>query len=159
MSKAVPPTPDAVDPASKFDDIIRPEELHHITEEEELARMREALEHEKKREQEQAALRDAFMNQHIRHDANERFTNAVRLAAERGVTELQITRFPSTYCTDRGRAINNFEPDWPSTLTGFAREAFDIYAKHLKEKGYRMEARILDYPGGMPGDVGLFLRW
>lgn len=159
MSKASPPTPDPADPSKQFADIIRPEDLHHITEEQDLARMREALALEKKREEEQAILRDAFMHQHIRQDANERFTTAVRLAAERGVTELQITRFPSTYCSDRGRAINNFEPDWPSTLTGFAREAFDIYAKYLKDKGYRLEARILNYPDGMPGDVGLFLRW
>jgi hypothetical protein len=31
----------------------------------------------------------------------------------------------------------------------------------LKPNGFRLAARVrvLDYPGGMPGDVGLFLHW
>ena len=105
------------------------------------------------------ALRDAFMNQHIRQDAKDRFTRAVRGAAERGANELEIVRFPSSYCNDGGRAINNFEPDWPESLTGFAREVYEAYAQHLKPKGYRLRAQILDFPGGMPGDVGIYLRW
>ena len=33
------------------------------------------------------------------------------------------------------------------------------FEKELKPLGFRTQARILDYPGGMPGTVGLFLRW
>ena len=40
-------------------------------------------------------------------------------------------RFPSSYCTDGGRAINSFEPDWPQTLTGFAKKAHEFYEKEL----------------------------
>jgi hypothetical protein len=68
-------------------------------------------------------------------------------------------RFPSTYCTDGGRAINNYEADWPNTLTGFAKRAFEFWQKELEPKGYKLRAQILDFPGGMPGDVGMFLRW
>ncbi|MBP2295807.1 hypothetical protein [Azospirillum rugosum] len=141
------------------DDIIRPDDLRRIAEESEMAKLKEALEHEKKLQEEQESVRDAFMHQHIRPDAKERFTRAVRAAAERGVNEIQITRFPSSYCTDGGRAINNFEADWPDSLTGYAREAYEVFDKHLRSKGYKLRAQILDYPGGMPGDVGLFLRW
>ena len=42
-------------------------------------------------------------------------------AAERGQTEVQVYRFPNTMCTDRGRRINNAEPDWPQTLRGGPR--------------------------------------
>lgn len=141
------------------DDLIRPEDLRRIAEEREMAKLKEALEHEKKLQEEQDSVREAFMNQHIRPDAKERFTRAVRAAAERGVNEIQITRFPSSYCTDGGRAINNFEPDWPDSLTGFAREVYEIFDTTLRAKGYKLRAQVLDYPGGMPGDIGLFLRW
>ncbi|MNW23248.1 hypothetical protein D3C71_2252370 [compost metagenome] len=47
------------------------------------------------------------MHQHVRPDAKERFTRAVRAAAERGETEIEIVRFPSGYCSDGSRAINN----------------------------------------------------
>ena len=30
---------------------------------------------------------------------------------------------------------------------------------NLKPLGYTARARIVDYPGGKPGDVGLFLAW
>ncbi|KAA1057640.1 hypothetical protein [Azospirillum argentinense] len=68
-------------------------------------------------------------------------------------------RFPSSYCSDGGRAINNFEPDWPDSLTGFAREVYDNYDRYLRPAGYKLRAQILSYPGGMPGDVGVFLHW
>lgn len=161
MSTANQPRPemDAARSAPDLNDLVTPEELRRLTEEHEMAMLREAQERDKKRQKEQDSVHDAFINQHVRPDAKERFTRAVREAAERGVREIQIVRFPSSYCSDGGRAINNFEPDWPNTLTGFAREAFEVYDRHLKQKGYKLRAQILDYPGGMPGDIGLFLRW
>ena len=65
---------------------------------------------------------------------------------------------PSEFCTDGGRAINNFEPHWPDTLTGFAKRAHEFWQKELQPLGYKVRAQILDFPGGMPGDVGIFLR-
>ena len=35
----------------------------------------------------------------------------LRAAAERGQTELMVMRFPNALCTDKGRAINNADPD------------------------------------------------
>ena len=63
------------------------------------------------------------------------------------------------YCTDGGRAINNFEPDWPKTLTGFAKRAYEFWQEELEPQGYKLSAQIMDFPGGVPGDVGVFLRW
>ncbi|TWA91552.1 hypothetical protein FBY14_10339 [Azospirillum brasilense] len=88
-------------------DLITPKDLHAITEAQEMARRKEAQELEKKRQEEQSAIHDAFMHQHVRPDAKERFTRAVRAAAERGETEIEIVRFPSGYCSDGSRAINN----------------------------------------------------
>ena len=70
-----------------------------------------------------------------------------------------VMSFPAGYCTDGGRRINNDDPDWPQSLQGRAKRTYDFYERHLKALGYKVRARILSYPGGMPGDVGFFLRW
>src|SRR4029077_4915999 len=44
---------------------------------------------------------------------------AVRRAAEQGFHELQVLRFPASYCNDHGRRMTVAEPDWPGPLGGF----------------------------------------
>jgi hypothetical protein len=97
--------------------------------------------------------------EHVQPNAMELLARAVRNAAELGNTEVKVMQFPSSYCTDGGRAINNFEANWPSTLQGRAKVGMDFYKEHLQPLGYEAHARVLDYPGGMPGDIGLFLTW
>ena len=83
----------------------------------------------------------------------------LRAAATRGQTELMVMRFPNALCTDHGRAINNADPTWPETLTGRPRQAYELWQNQLKPAGFRLNAMIIDWPGGLPGDVGFFLRW
>jgi hypothetical protein len=83
----------------------------------------------------------------------------LRVAAEQGRNELMVMRFPNLMCTDGGRAINNSEKGWPETLTGRPRQAFEFWRDRLKSAGYGLKAMIVDWPDGMPGDVGLFLTW
>jgi hypothetical protein len=83
----------------------------------------------------------------------------LRSAAERGQTELMVMRFPNTLCTDKGRALNNSERTWPDTLVGRPRQAYEFWREHLQPAGYRLKALIVDWPGGLPGDVGFFLGW
>lgn len=83
----------------------------------------------------------------------------VRRAAESGQTEVMVMRFPSDLCTDRGRAINNNDPDWPASLTGRPLQAFELWRDHLRAGGYKLKAMIIEWPGGLPGDVGFFLSW
>ncbi len=58
----------------------------------------------------------------------------------------------------RGRAINNAEPDWPATLTGRPRQAFEFWKEHLQPAKYKLRAMIIDWPGGLPGDIAFFLK-
>jgi hypothetical protein len=139
--------------------LITPDELRRLADEKELAKAREALEKKKKVDQERDGLHEAFMAREIHPEVLERVSRAVRGAAERGEHELMAVRFPSSYCTDGGRAINNYEAGWPATLTGFARKAYEFWQKELEPHGYKLRAQILDFPGGVPGDVGIFLRW
>lgn len=139
--------------------IVTPADLKKIADEIDMAKAKEALERQRKEREEENALRQAFMEQELRPDAVERFNNMVRRAAGRGQHELEIMRFPSAYCTDHGRAINNFEAGWPETLTGIARRVYDAYRQHLEPQGYRIRAQILNYPDGNLGEVGVYFDW
>lgn len=83
----------------------------------------------------------------------------VQAAAERGRTEVLAFRFPNLLTTDKGRAINVGESDWPRTLTGRPQQMYQFWQQHLAPQGFRLRAMVVDYPGGMPGDIGFFLSW
>ena len=70
-----------------------------------------------------------------------------------------LLRFPKQLCRDGGRAIGMREPDWPATLRGQAAEIYLRWMRELKPRGFHLAARVLEFPGGMPGDIGLFLIW
>jgi CBS domain-containing protein len=88
---------------------------------------------------------------HMLHDA--------RLAAQRGEKEHMILRFPHELCTDQGRAINAPDPSWPATLRGLAAQVFMRWKNELRSQGFALHARVMEFPDGMPGDIGLFLAW
>jgi hypothetical protein len=87
------------------------------------------------------------------------FLGKVKTAATSGKTELMIGRFPSDFCTDHGRAINQAEPGWPDTLQGLPRQAYEVWKEKLQPLGYSLKAMIIDWPEGLPGDVGMYLTW
>lgn len=82
-----------------------------------------------------------------------------RHAAERGDTEVQILRFPREVCSDGGRAVDNVEDGWETTLHGEAADIFRRWALELRPRGFHLRARTIEYPGGFPGDIALFLSW
>lgn len=83
----------------------------------------------------------------------------IQRAVRNGQTEVQVYRFPNTLCTDRGRAINQQEPGWEKTLTGIPAEIFQLWTDYLKPRGYRIGYQIIDFPGGVPGDIGITISW
>jgi len=82
--------------------------------EREAAKAAEELRHMKEQEEKQKAVMEEL------HKPLERTTEQlmqvvmplVSHAAERGQSEVQVYRFPNAMCSDRGRRINNSEPDW-----------------------------------------------
>jgi hypothetical protein len=80
-------------------------------------------------------------------------------AVSDGKFEAMVYSFPSDLCTDGGRAINSNDPTWPNTLQGKAKALYDRYQTIAKPAGYRLKAMIINFPGGIPGDVGFFLNW
>jgi hypothetical protein len=83
----------------------------------------------------------------------------IKSAAARGETELMILRFPVELTTDHGRAINNNEDTWPESLLGRPRQVHDIWKEYLQPAGYKLKAMIVDWPGGLPGEIGMYLAW
>jgi hypothetical protein len=83
----------------------------------------------------------------------------LRTAALSGKKEVLVMRFPNALCADKGRALNNLEREWPDTLIGRPRQAFEFWRDHLQPAGYKLKAMIVDWPEGLPGDIGFFLSW
>ena len=140
-------------------DLMRPDDLKKISNDAEMAKAQEYLRRAKREEEEQKSLREAFFDRDLHPEVRDRVNAAIRRAAEQGNHELQVITFPASYCNDGGRRINNAEPDWPDSLEGFAKRAYAFYVTELQPLGYKLRVEILDYPGGMPGNVGMFLRW
>jgi len=86
-------------------------------------------------------------------------STVIQRAVRNGLTEVQVYRFPNTLCTDKGRAINQQEPGWENTLTGIPKEIFQLWTDYLKPRDYRISFQIIDFPGGMPGDIAITIAW
>lgn len=126
------------------------------------AKLEEIERRDKAREAEKAKLEAFtadFLGGHVNDKELELIRRLVMNAVKDGEFEALVYTFPSDLCTDRGRAINNGEPHWPDTLQGKARELYDRFQANAKTRGFRLKAMIVNFPGGMPGDVGFFLNW
>jgi hypothetical protein len=92
-------------------------------------------------------------------EVKRRVLGQLRTAAKKGDKEALVMRFPNVLCTDKGRALNNLEKGWPSTLIGRPLQAFEFWRDHLQPQGYGLKAMIVEWPEGLPGDIGFFLTW
>jgi len=139
--------------------LLHPQDLKQIASDAEVAKMEEERRLRKKGDEQKEALREAFMSREVQPEAIERINKAIRIAAENGHHHLQVLTFPSSYCSDGGRRINIGDPEWPATLNGFAKKAYEFYDKELRPLGYKLTTEIVSWPGGMPGDIAMYLRW
>lgn len=140
-------------------DLLRPKDLLQMTADAEIAEMEKQNLLKKKQQQQTLDLRDEFMKRKVAPEAIDRINHAVSVAAKRGEHQIQAMTFPCTFCTDGGRRINIADPEWPSTLQGFAKNGYDFFERELKPLGYKLHAEIISFPGGMPGEAALFLKW
>jgi hypothetical protein len=88
-----------------------------------------------------------------------RATAIIKRAAGNGLTEVEVGRFPKELFTDRGRAVNQMEPGWENTLTGLPKELLEFWREFLRPHGYKLKVQVVDFPGGIPGDIGMTLSW
>ena len=86
----------------------------------------------------------------IRRQTAER--EAAKAAEEQ--SKVQVYRFPNAICSDRGRWINNSVPGWETTLDGRSKFVYEYWHDHLRPLGFHLKAEMLEFPGGMPSDIG-----
>jgi CBS domain-containing protein len=101
----------------------------------------------------------ALAGEHVSDEVWRSLVNSAREAATHGKRDFMLLRFPSQLCSDGGRAINVAETEWPATLRGEAAELYLRWEHELKPRGFHLSARVLDFPGGKLGDIGLFIGW
>jgi hypothetical protein len=83
-----------------------------------------------------------LIEHHVSDQAWRLMLHNARQAAERGQSELMLLRFPSQLCSDRGRAINTMEPNWPANLRGEAAELYLRWERDLKPSGFHLRPRF-----------------
>ena len=132
---------------------------------------------QRRKDEEHAEFRKCLDNFQLTDAIIQSGLDRIKRAFERGETELMFSSFPSNFCTGGGRAIINAgvppinkpskddlaarsdKPGWLETMPAGVHKVYDTWKNHLKLGGFGFSARIINYAGGMPGDVGLFFTW
>ena len=104
-------------------------------------------------------LHESFDGREVQPEAMDRIATLVRKTIDMGDKQALVLRFPSDWLPDQGRAITNHDKDWYAKLDGFPKRAYDFFKRELEPRGFQIRAEILNWPGGMPGEVGFFLQW
>jgi hypothetical protein len=135
------------------------EAIHAFIEEKEKQKAEESRKHAEAAKDEREKLHQAFLKEDVSGDAMDRVAVMVRKAVEMGDKQALVFQIPSDWLPDQGRSITNHAADWPEHLDGFAQRAYAYFKRELEPRGFQLRAEILDWPGGVPGDVGFFLQW
>jgi hypothetical protein len=104
-------------------------------------------------------LKASFEEREVQPEALDRIAALIAKQIERGEKQALVLQFPSEWLPDQGRGVTNRDPNWHVKLEGFPKRAYDFFAKELAPRGFQLKAEILDWPGGVPGDVGFILTW
>ena len=134
-------------------------EIRSLMAEKELEEAKKVQQKQARAEKEAAEFKDYFMSSEVTDDDRQRIRAKIERLAGQGQTEMCVLTFPSDFCSDGGRAVNNALPDWESTLTGRAAKIYKLWEQVGKPLGFSLEARVLNYPKGIIGEIGLFVKW
>jgi hypothetical protein len=153
MEPSMTNNPDALLPSAK--EVKQKIALAEAEEAEKQARMRAEAQAEKKALIDQLSKPSGISEE----EAIGRGIKIIERAMHSRMTEVEVFRFPNQLCTDKGRAIIQQEPGWEKTLTGAPKEIYQLWEKYFRPRGYKLKVQIVDYPDGMPGDIGMTLSW
>ena len=145
--------PDALLPSAK--EVMQKIALAEAEEAEKQARMLAEGQNEKRALIDQLSKPSGISEE----EAIARGIKIIERAMKSRMTEVEVMRLPNQLCTDKGRAINQQEPGWEKTLTGAPKEIYQLWDKYFRPRGYKLRVQIVDFPGGLPGDVAITLRW
>jgi hypothetical protein len=106
-----------------------------------------------------SSARDRFDHRELTDTDRREILSKIRVAFESGQREVMLVSWHSDFCTDGGRGVNNRLADWQDTLPAGARIFVTFWQEALRPGGFGLGSRILNFPGGVLGDVGLFVTW
>ena len=90
-------------------------------------------------------------------EKKKRAAAVINRAVKNGLTEVQVHRFPKValhrFRTSNQSAGSRVE----KTLTGLPKEMYQLWYDHLRPRGYKLRYQVVDFPGGVPGDIGITL--
>jgi len=138
---------------------VEADSLHKHVEEVRLEGERQRREEKRHAEEMRRNAYFEFLNREFSEADRLHIRDLTRAAVHAGELEVQILRFPASYLEDKGRAINNAEKGWQASLTGYAASCYAAYKDIAQPLGYQLVARVLSYPNGMIGDIGIYLKW
>ncbi|MGG5819455.1 hypothetical protein [Falsiroseomonas sp. HW251] len=141
------------------DDGLSARAIHAYITEKRRTQAEEARRQDEAARAERAKLRQHFMEQEVPADAMGQVARLVRRAVDAGEKRVLVLQCPSDWLPDQGRSISNHAGDWHEHLDGLAARAYAFYERELKKRGFQLQAEIISWPDGMPGDVGFFLHW
>jgi hypothetical protein len=153
MEQSMTSKPDALLPSAK--EVMQKIALAEAEEAGKQARMQAEAQAEKKALIDQLSKPSGISDE----EAIGRGIKIIERAMHSRMTEVEVFRFPNHLCTDKGRAINQQEPGWERTLTGVPQEIYQLWEKYFRPRGYKLKVQIVDFPDGMPGDIGMTLSW
>lgn len=148
-----------VDPLSEAEGAPSAEDFRRIIA---ASRAKKAQEAELAREraaEEAAKELNRMLADHVSEPEWKEMLKRARRAAERGERQCLVLRFPRQVCLDQGRLVEIGDHSWPETLRGKPAELYQRWNGVLRQGGFGMSAATIDYPGGFPGDIGLYLGW
>lgn len=108
---------------------------------------------------ERAAYAEKVMSYKLTEEDEARAMAKIAKAFEDGEREVMLAHFPSQICADGGRRINNNLDGWQDTLPGAFQDVYRWWESKLQSGGFGFAARVISYPDGMPGEVGIFITW
>ncbi|MFV0280288.1 MAG: hypothetical protein ACK5JM_05955 [Rhodoblastus sp.] len=150
----------AASPAPEHDLLMSVDELKAYVDQVEQAKAKESLSaYNEAHKAQQELLKKLRSEEPIPEEMVRSFLSRLKSVATSGETEILVGRFPSELCTDHGRAINQSEEGWPDTLLGRPRVAYNFWKEKLQPLGYHLRVLIVDWPNGLPGDIGMYLSW
>jgi hypothetical protein len=157
----MPKNPTGAGPNDEAGGILSADDLRRMIADREAAKAAEAARQAEEAARKKKEILDSFSGPlHQSPDQlMHRAMSAFRDATGNGHAELMVYRFPNAMCTDHARAINNQEAGWEKTLTERPLAVYEFWHEHLRPHGYKLRAEVLDYQGGMPGDVGFIVSW
>jgi hypothetical protein len=105
------------DKIGSLDEVQSADELRRSLQEEQLKKAEADARKRAAQESELGAFTDDFLKHHVTDEEIARVRRVVSAAVKDGKLEAMVYSFPSSLCSDHGRAINNGDKDWPRNST------------------------------------------